>query len=200
MAIALGLFGAIVAISAAVARLAFGLYGLQLALAVAALTVLQLYLLALHVAKRVVFPGWHAPEQGVQQDGFKMPVIGRAIEWYGDGRVLVAVFRGRFIDPECYRYQGKTKDPKEFGLDYENVAFEQTDKFTDEKFTIAAWHVPAAAGAGNKGTVVVCVHGAGRDRRAFMRHFPLFIKAVSATLLLLASVLPPSGLLVVFSG
>ena len=38
-------------------------------------------------------------------------------------------------------------------------------------------HLPPKADATPKNTCVVAVHGAGRDRRAFMRHFPLFVNA-----------------------
>ncbi len=71
--------------------------------------------------------------------------------------------------------QGRTKDPlRDFGYPFEEVEFPAQDGST-----LRGWYVPpddaspgepAAAG-------VVFVHGAGGDRRGFLRHLPLFHEA-----------------------
>lgn len=47
------------------------------------------------------------------------------------------------------------------------------------RYTLRGWHVPADRAR----TVVLLVHGAGRDRRTFMRHVPVFFASGYASLL-----------------
>ncbi|EME31271.1 uncharacterized protein Gasu_15100 [Galdieria sulphuraria] len=60
-------------------------------------------------------------------------------------------------------WQGVCHDPKyDLGLDYEKVEF-----YNSQNKILRGWFVCAKK---PKKCMVVCVHGAGRDRRAFLRH------------------------------
>lgn len=54
-------------------------------------------------------------------------------------------------------------------LDYEDVQF--TNK---AGLVLRGWYVPGAASADSHKLGIVCVHGGGRDRRAWLRHIPIF--------------------------
>jgi pimeloyl-ACP methyl ester carboxylesterase len=67
-------------------------------------------------------------------------------------------------------WAGKIHDPQlDFGTPFESVEFE-----TDGGATLRGWWVPGAPGAR---VGVVTVHGAGADRRDFLRHLPVFHEA-----------------------
>lgn len=74
---------------------------------------------------------------------------------------------------EAEYFQGHTKDPlKDYGYPFEEVEFPAADGST-----LRGWHVPAPADAPNDGAGIVTVHGAGDDRRGFLRHLPLLHEA-----------------------
>ena len=73
------------------------------------------------------------------------------------------------MDPadENFSWQGGYRDPRtDLGLDYETVEFPASDGST-----LRGWLVPGAPGAT---AGVVAVHGAGADRREFLRQVPVF--------------------------
>eukprot|EP00760_Papus_ankaliazontas_P030420 PhM_4_TR4817/c0_g3_i1/m.37876 len=94
--------------------------------------------------------------------------------------VLVAYFVSEItIRPPWYRpnakkltmhalpeyWQGIVNDPKyDLGLDFEDIEF-----YTEDKYKLLGWYVPAPKESTST-TGVVLVHGGGRDRRAFLRH------------------------------
>lgn len=66
-------------------------------------------------------------------------------------------------------------DPKhDFGLEYEDV------EFKSDGLTLRGWFV---AGKSPRGVGLVCVHGAGRDRRAWLRQLPFLVDAGYSCLL-----------------
>lgn len=66
---------------------------------------------------------------------------------------------------------GLTHNPRvDFGLDFSDVVIHSTDGYL-----LSAWHVPPPEGC-EKDVAVVLVHGGGRDRRAWLRHIPMFHK------------------------
>eukprot|EP00163_Fabomonas_tropica_P021662 TRINITY_DN37797_c0_g1_i1.p1 TRINITY_DN37797_c0_g1~~TRINITY_DN37797_c0_g1_i1.p1 ORF type:complete len:388 (-),score=69.45 TRINITY_DN37797_c0_g1_i1:91-1254(-) len=66
-------------------------------------------------------------------------------------------------------WQGIQNDPKtDLGLDYDDVEFVNTVSGA----TLRGWHVPPKGTP--KDVAAVLVHGGGRDRRAFLRHVPIF--------------------------
>lgn len=70
-------------------------------------------------------------------------------------------------------FQGHTKDPlKDYGYPFEEIEFPAADGST-----LRGWHVPAAPEAPHDGAGIVTVHGAGDDRRGFLRHLPLLHEA-----------------------
>ena len=100
--------------------------------------------------------------------------------------------------PPWYRYPGLPKsgnppywgsyvhDPKrDLGLEFEDVFVCKghpacTDGVKCKHFKLSGWFIPHAQ---NQDRVVVCVHGAGRDRRAFLRHVPVFYELGYSVLL-----------------
>lgn len=83
--------------------------------------------------------------------------------------------------PEEWR--GTYHDPKfHFDYDFENVTFESHD---DGDYTYSGWYVPGRVGPGVPKRVMglVCTHGGGRDRRAWLRHLPMFHDAGFSVLL-----------------
>ncbi len=73
-------------------------------------------------------------------------------------------------------WQGAVRDPlTDLGLVYQDVEFPAVDGST-----LRGWLVPGAHGGRG---AVVAVHGAGADRREFLRQAPLFYNAGYATLL-----------------
>jgi len=67
-------------------------------------------------------------------------------------------------------WAGKTHDPKhDFGWPFETVEFP-----TDGDATLRGWWIPGSPGAR---VGIVTVHGAGADRRDFLRHLPVFHEA-----------------------
>ena len=70
-------------------------------------------------------------------------------------------------------YWGKaTHDPmQDFGIPFEEVSFPSTDGYT-----LRGWYVPRPKTSANHepDIGVVCVHGGGRDRRAWLLHLPMF--------------------------
>lgn len=114
----------------------------------------------------VVHPPWLKPERGGITDGFKERLVGRANEWYA----------------------GAVRDPNtDFGLSYTDVAIEgdtmveakadAPHKPRHERFTLHGWHVPAPSTSSKAKICIVLVHGAGRDRRAWLRHMPFLHSA-----------------------
>src|SRR5512134_340656 len=72
-------------------------------------------------------------------------------------------------DPQ-FSWRGGYRDPRaDLGLDYESVEFPARDGGA-----LRGWLVPGAPGAT---AGVVTVHGAGADRREFLRHVPVFHRA-----------------------
>jgi alpha-beta hydrolase superfamily lysophospholipase len=72
-------------------------------------------------------------------------------------------------DPD-FSWQGGYRDPRaDLGLDYESVELPARDGSI-----LRGWFVPGAPGAT---AGVVAVHGAGADRREFLRHVPVFHRA-----------------------
>ncbi|RNF05822.1 Alpha/beta hydrolase fold protein [Trypanosoma cruzi] len=68
-------------------------------------------------------------------------------------------------------WNGYCHDPKrDFGLEYEDVSFTSTDRYT-----LRGWYVPPPA-ANRRKMGIVLVHGGGRDRRAWLRHVPFLHK------------------------
>lgn len=81
--------------------------------------------------------------------------------WYKTGLSMVAL-------PAYWRQY--VHNPKiNLGLDYENVEFPSLDGSI-----LRGWAIENSESDLNKW--VVCVHGAGRDRRAFLRHAEMFAK------------------------
>jgi len=72
-------------------------------------------------------------------------------------------------------WQGIIHNPKEdLKLEYEDIEFKNKNNLT-----LRGWFVPGLSTARNKVTknvAVVFVHGGARDRRAFLRHVPIFHK------------------------
>jgi pimeloyl-ACP methyl ester carboxylesterase len=78
----------------------------------------------------------------------------------------------RPLDPEAefFIWDGGYRDPEtDLGLAYETVEIP-----AGEGSTLRGWVVPGEAGAT---AGVVAVHGAGNDRRDFLRHVPMFHRA-----------------------
>jgi len=73
---------------------------------------------------------------------------------------------------------GKITDPKvDFGIDFEPISIKGVEQFTKlegQEFTLRGWLVKCNPQRFAK-TCIVCVHGAGRDRRAFLRHLPILL-------------------------
>ncbi len=83
--------------------------------------------------------------------------------------------------PEHWR--GTYHDPKfHFGYEFEDVTFESND---EGHYTYKGWFVPGRVGPGIPKRVMglVCTHGGGRDRRAWLRHLPMFHDAGFSVLL-----------------
>jgi fermentation-respiration switch protein FrsA (DUF1100 family) len=118
---------------------------------------------------------------------------------------------GALVGAAVVYYSGKHTNPRvDFDLEYEDVSIRcrdewrkkttassasgkkprSTSKETDvllsaptsagAPYTLRGWHVPCSRAR----TVVLLVHGAGRDRRTFMRHIPVFFEAGYSTLLI----------------
>lgn len=64
-------------------------------------------------------------------------------------------------------WQGVITNPlHDLGLQYEDVSFENS-----RGMTLRGWYIPSS----KKHKIgIVCVHGGGRDRRAWLRHIPIF--------------------------
>ena len=78
-------------------------------------------------------------------------------------------------------WQGVVRDPKtDLGLDYVDVEFASPTAVGGKDHMLRGWHVPVES---ELGTIIVMVHGGGRDRRAFLRHVPLFHRNDYACLL-----------------
>eukprot|EP00741_Cyanophora_paradoxa_P005240 tig00000865_g5080.t1 len=109
--------------------------------------------------------------------------------------VLIAFFLSEIaVRPPWYRYRARLEmepdsippywfgvfhDPGyDFGLPYEEVEFAAFDGRR-----MRGWLVPAEGGHVAGADAVICVHGGGRDRRAWLRHLPLFRGAGCAVLL-----------------
>lgn len=60
---------------------------------------------------------------------------------------------------------------KEFGYEYEAV------EFKSDKYTLRGWYIPPSKKTTQSGMGLVFVHGGGRDRRAWLRHVPMFHEA-----------------------
>ena len=77
----------------------------------------------------------------------------------------------RSVSPETAAFWGKgLHDPRrDFGIAYEDVEFP-----TEGDATLRGWWIPGQAGAV---AGVVTVHGAGADRRDFLRHLPILHSA-----------------------
>lgn len=87
--------------------------------------------------------------------------------WYKRGLSMVAV-------PPYWK--GYVHDPKiDFGADYENVEFVSTNGYI-----LRGWVI---GGRKENENWIVFVHGAGRDRRAFLRHSEAFVEKGYSVLL-----------------
>ena len=78
--------------------------------------------------------------------------------------------------PDAWR--GCYHDPKvHFGYNFECVTFESTE--CDGEFRLSGWLVPAKVGPDVpvREMGLVFTHGGGRDRRAWLRHLPIFHEA-----------------------
>jgi fermentation-respiration switch protein FrsA (DUF1100 family) len=75
------------------------------------------------------------------------------------------------VDAEREKFWGKgIRNPRQdFGIAYEDVEFE-----TENGATLRGWWIPGQPGAT---AGVVTVHGAGADRRDFLRHLPILYAA-----------------------
>lgn len=74
-------------------------------------------------------------------------------------------------------WKGYVHDPKiDCGLDFESVEF--PGLYAD---ILRGWAIEGKNGEGNDW--IVCVHGAGRDRRAFLRHAEVFVREGYSVLL-----------------
>ena len=70
-------------------------------------------------------------------------------------------------------------DPKtDFGVEFEDVEFPSSDGCT-----LRGWFIPAKADGVRERICIVCTHGGGRDRRAWLRHTP-FLHSAGFNLLL----------------
>lgn len=81
-------------------------------------------------------------------------------------------------------YQGLKTNPKmDYGLEYKDVEIPGKDH-VQESFILRGWYIDGAANRDQASlkTCIVCVHGAGRDRRNFHRHAPMWVKAGLSTL------------------
>lgn len=70
---------------------------------------------------------------------------------------------------------------EDMDMEYENVEFKGGDGRT-----LRAWFIPAPKHARTlqrSKTMICCIHGAGRDRRAFLRHSEVLLDAGYSTLL-----------------
>jgi pimeloyl-ACP methyl ester carboxylesterase len=75
----------------------------------------------------------------------------------------------QFLTPPPSYWQGYCNDPKQdFGIDFDDV------EFPSGTYTLRGWWVPAQDNPTPPKVAVVCVHGGGRDRRAFLRHTKFF--------------------------
>eukprot|EP00166_Cyanidium_caldarium_P006351 ctg_915.g446 len=113
-----------------------------------------LLLASVALSRKIAFPPWHDPHPGGELTQYWMPLA-----W------------------STYTY-----DPmRSLSLPFEEVAFR--NRFGR---TLRGWWVPgdpAAASASDVRVGVVCVHGGGRDRRAFLRQSVLFHRRGWHTLL-----------------
>eukprot|EP00013_Stygamoeba_regulata_P022457 CAMPEP_0177652118 /NCGR_PEP_ID=MMETSP0447-20121125/12934_1 /TAXON_ID=0 /ORGANISM="Stygamoeba regulata, Strain BSH-02190019" /LENGTH=455 /DNA_ID=CAMNT_0019155291 /DNA_START=169 /DNA_END=1536 /DNA_ORIENTATION=+ len=62
-------------------------------------------------------------------------------------------------------------------------AKEAEERDIHSHITLRGWWVPAKEGSKPQQTTIVCVHGGGRDRRAWLRHLPIFYERGYSTLL-----------------
>lgn len=73
----------------------------------------------------------------------------------------------------CPEYwEGRIRNPlHDYGIPYEDVTIQSSDGYQ-----LSAWYVPAPirTGVPVRNLCVVLVHGGGRDRRAWLRHLPMF--------------------------
>mmetsp|Transcript_37989 Transcript_37989/g.61559 ORF Transcript_37989/g.61559 Transcript_37989/m.61559 type:complete len:394 (+) Transcript_37989:210-1391(+) len=84
--------------------------------------------------------------------------------WYKHGKE----WKSLPIDNIPEYWQGIFHDPKyDLGLEFEDVEFS-----TLGQCKLRGWFVPSSNPAAKVG--IVTVHGGGRDRRAFLRHVPIF--------------------------
>ena len=84
--------------------------------------------------------------------------------------------------PQKYGANGKRKLSDEPAV-RNNVA--SAPQAAPRTYTLRAWHIVGQSlGGCTPRTLVVLVHGAGRDRRTFMRHTPVFFNAGYSTLLI----------------
>lgn len=62
--------------------------------------------------------------------------------------------------------------PAAMGIDFKDVEI-----CTPSGCTLHGWMIPAKNGSSNRNTILIMSHGAGRDRRAWLRHCPFLIEA-----------------------
>jgi len=113
----------------------------------------------------LLYPPWHKPSH--YSDGLSKDIQGKAKEWYGN----------------------KTTNPFfDLGIEFSELEIpgvEKNSRHDGHSFILRAWFVKPRIMDGQTAakTCIVCTHGAGRDRRAFLRHIPIFYEANYAVIL-----------------
>lgn len=103
-----------------------------------------LVFLVIFTKKAIYLPFWYHETRRTVEQGLNY-------EWCGDN------------------WEGMNKTPKEeFQLDYEDIEFEGP-----ENSTLRGWYIPVK-GIPTKNAGVIGVHGAGGDRRDFLKFVPFF--------------------------
>jgi hypothetical protein len=83
---------------------------------------------------------------------------------------------------------GKERHPTELNLQFEEVEIVSHD----DGSIIRGWYFPVPKEKKSSGVGIVCTHGGGRDRRAFLRHTPFLIEKGHSVVILAP---PPSPFL-----
>lgn len=106
-----------------------------------------------------------------------------AVAWFGSGQALYPPWhehrtpeeglRSLSPDDDFFVWDGGYRDPEtDLGLAYQTIEIPAIDGST-----LRGWLVPVPGTAAGAKAGVVAVHGAGADRRDFLRHVPIFHRA-----------------------